>query len=507
VILALLGNALLPASDSSATDDISVEINCSAILDRPAGVKRISMANGDIAEAVPTSPTEIVINGKTAGDTTLIVWDQSGNRSVLGVHVLPPSAKLDLVRDQILREAGQQVTLTTQDGLFFLNGTARDLTSAERAFEIASSLGKVVNLLRVTTPAGEPQILLKVRFADIDRSYSNQFALNLAGLNNSKGVAGSSTGQFGGQPSVSGLGTSTVSATFSSLLNVFYFRPDLNVGAFLEDLETRNILQTLAEPNLLTVSGKQASFLSGGEFPFPTLQGGGSGVGQITIQFRDFGIKLNFTPTITPRGTIRLRVNPEVSSLDYSNGLTVGGITVPGLTSRRVDTEVELKDGQSFVIAGLLNNSITEQLSRMPGLSSIPLFGKLFNSRSVVKNNTELVILITPVLVNPTPAGQKTPDVAMDRPFMQGTAAASPQQPSDPAHAEKEAETWRRESLPVEDLKAAQAAAAKDSGPTISAAPSVSSAEAAVSPAGATSPATSATPSNSTPSNPSHPNN
>lgn len=496
--LALLFVTVLPASDSGASTDISVEVNCSSLLDRPAGVKRISMANGDIAEAVATSTTEIVVNGKAPGDTTLIVWDQTGNRSVLQVHVLPMSSKIDLVRDQILQEAGQQVILTAQDGLFFLNGTAKDLSSADRAFEIASSLGKVVNLLRVSTPASEPQILLKVRFADIDRTVASQFAFNLFGGDSTKGIGGTSTGQFGGNPSVSGIGTPPVNYTFSNLLNIFYFRPDINIGGLLQDLATHNLLQMLAEPNLLTVSGKQASFLAGGEFPFPTLQGGGSGVGQVTIQFRDFGIKLNFTPTITPRGTIRLKVNPEVSSLDYANGLSVNGFTVPGLTTRRVDTEVELKDGQSFVIAGLLNNQITEQLSRMPGLANIPLLGKLFQSRSISKSNSELLILVTPELVVPIPAGQKVPEVAMEEPFMPGTSTKAPQQPRDP-NAEKAAESWRRDSVPIEEMKASQVLNSNGATP-VAPVPSVDNAAAAVSPVGAAPPITA-------PADPSHPKN
>jgi pilus assembly protein CpaC len=479
LVLFLLSRALLSAADlastgsSGATTDVSVEVSCSAILDRPAGVKRISVANGDIAEAVATSTTEIVINGKAPGDTTLIVWDQSGNRSVLSVHVLPPSSKIDLVRDEIMREAGQNVSLTAQDGLFFLNGTARDLSSADRAFDIASSLGKVVNLLRVTTPAGQPQILLKVRFADIDRSVSDQFAFNLFGGSATKGIGGTSTGQYGGNPSLSGIGTSQPSYTFSNLLNIFYFRPDINIGAILQDLASRNLLQMLAEPNLLTVSGKSASFLAGGEFPFPTLQGGGSGVGQVTIQFREFGIKLNFTPTITPRGTIRLEVKPEVSSLDYANGLTVSGFTVPGLDTRKVDTEIELKAGQSFVIAGLLSNQITEQLSRMPGLASIPLLGKLFQSRNIAKSNSELLILVTPELVTPISAGEKLPVLAMPEKFLNGTASSAPQAAID-TDGKKVGDSWRRDSIPVEDMKAAKPA------PIASAVPSVASAEAAV---------------------------
>lgn len=466
------------AADSGASTDITVEVSCSAILDRPAGVKRISVANGEIAEAVATSPNEVVVNGKAPGETTLIVWGQDGSRSIMSVHVLPASPKVDLVRDEILREAGPNVNLIAQDGLFFLNGTAKDVTSANRAFEIASSLGKVVNLLRVSTPASAPQILLKVRFADVDRSISNQFAFNLIGNDAAKGQGGASTGQYGGNPTVTNLGSAGVTETFSTLLNIFYFRPDINIGAIIQDLASKSLLQILAEPNLLAVSGKPASFLAGGEFPFPTLQGGGSGVGQITIQFREFGIKLNFTPTVTPRGTIRLQVRPEVSSLDYSNGLTVSGFTIPGLSTRRADTEVELKDGQSFVIAGLLNNQITEQLSRMPGLANIPLLGKLFQSHNISKSNSELLIVVTPELVSPIPAGQKTPSVGMPEPFLTGTSKEAPQAQRDP-DADKAIDSLRRDSLPIEDLQPQEPVKAAGN-PSIPPVPNVSDAAAAM---------------------------
>jgi pilus assembly protein CpaC len=180
---------------------------------------------------------------------------------------------------------------------------------------------------------------------------------------------------------------------------------------------------------LLTMSGRPASFLAGGEFPFPTLQGGGNGIGQITIQFKEFGIRLNFLPTITPRGTIHLVVTPEVSSLDYSNGLTVSGFTVPGLDTRRVQTEVELQNGQSFVIAGLLDNQVTEQLNKMPGISSIPVLGKLFQSKSYSRSKTELLVTVTPELVGPIPAGMKPPELKFPAPFYQTGSNIVPRNP------------------------------------------------------------------------------
>src|SRR6185437_12386724 len=402
--------------ESTKNPTVTVPVNASTVVDHPAGIRRISIANGDIADAVAVSSTEVVVNGKLPGDTSLILWDQAGARLLFNVHVTANTSKLDTVRAELLKEAGPNVSINVQEGVVFLNGTTTDAVAADRAFGIASTLGKVVNLLRVETPKADAQILLKVRFADVDRSASTQLGVNLFGVNE-KGIGNSTTGQFGTPPTFTpGQNGNTFNIT--SLLNIFYYRPDINLGAVLQDLATRNLLQILAEPNLLTTSGKPASFLAGGEFPFPTLQGGGAGVGQITIQFKEFGIRLNFTPTVTPRGTIKLIVNPEVSSLDYANALIVSGYTIPGLSSRKVQTEIELESGQSFVIAGLLNNQVTEQLSRMPGFADIPLLGKLFQSRSVSKNNTELLVMVTPELVGPLPAGAKGPEVSGPVPFM-----------------------------------------------------------------------------------------
>jgi pilus assembly protein CpaC len=457
----LLATLTILAPTSVGAANIAVAINGSSVLDQPSGIRRISVSNGDIAEAIAVSSTEVVINGKTAGDTNLIIWDQKGSRTIFQIHVPPPSSKLDAVRAELLKEIGTGVSVEAQDGAVFLNGTAKDAIAADRAANIAGALGKVVNLLRVNTPATEPQILLKVRFADVDRTASAQFGINLFTAGQ-KGLGSSTTGQYGSTPSLAQSGSS---ATWSltNLLNIFYYRPDINLGAVLQDLATKNVLQILAEPNLLTISGKPASFLSGGEFPFPTLQGGGSGVGQITISFKEFGIRLNFLPTVTPRGTIRLMVNPEVSSLDYANGLTVSGFTVPGLSSRKVKTEIELESGQSFVIAGLLDNQVTEQLSRMPGLADIPLLGKLFQSRSVTKSNSELLIMVTPEILGPMPAGAKPPQVVMPSTFLEGVPTEAPRQPSG-AESGKLPAIYKRDSVAIEEVKTSPQGSSESTG-------------------------------------------
>jgi pilus assembly protein CpaC len=440
----------LKTDGAMSKSSISVSVNGSTVLDQPVGIRRISIANADIAEAVAVSTNEIVVNGKAVGDTSLIVWDLKGARSMLDVHVVANSSKIDTVRAEILKEAGPDVTIDSQEGTVFLNGNVATETAAARALNIASTLGKVVNLLRVATPQSEPQILLKVRFADIDRTAANQFGINLFTMNGIKGIGTSTTGQFGQNPTFS---TTNNQATWNltNLLNIFYFRPDINLGAVLQDLESRNVLQILAEPNLLTLSGKAASFLAGGEFPFPTIQGGASGVGQITIQFKEFGVRLNFLPTVTARGTIRLTVTPEVSSLDYANGLSISGYTIPGLSTRRVTTEIELENGQSFVIAGLLNNQVTEELSRMPGLASIPLLGKFFQSRNTTKTSSELLIMVTPELVTPIAAGGKGPEMPFPLKDLKEAPSSAPQQPA--AGPDNAPMLIKRDLVPIEDLQ------------------------------------------------------
>jgi pilus assembly protein CpaC len=201
----------------------------------------------------------------------------------------------------------------------------------------------------------------------------------------------------------------------SDLLNVFLFRPDLNLGATIRALQQRNLLQMLAEPNILARNGTEANFLAGGEFPFPILQGGA--IQSVTIVFKEFGVRLKFLPTIQPNGTIRLKVQPEVSSLDFSNALTVSGFLIPALSTRRVDTEVELRDGQSFAIAGLIDNRTREVGSKIPVLGDLPIIGNLFKSKAERKDNTELLVIVTPKLVTPLDAAQ-VPNLPLPKPFL-----------------------------------------------------------------------------------------
>jgi pilus assembly protein CpaC len=424
-----------PANPPTAARELYVTVGKSLLVDSPTIIQRVSVANGNIAEAIATTPREVLVNGKTPGETSLIVWQQNGNRLIFDLIVQPNSTRLDNINRELRAEMGdQKVAITMEDGTPFLRGTVNDLLSADRAVMIASALGKPVNLLRVKVPPVEAQILIKVRFADVDRTYSQQLGLNFFSTGAARTIGSVTTGQFNPpQPQVNSTGTNGTNSTASqstfsltNALNIFFFRPDLDLGATIEALQARNWLQILAEPNVLTLNNHSASFLAGGEFPFPTLQGGGAGLGAVTIQFREFGVRINFTPTVTPRGTIRLQVTPEVSSLDFANGLTFQGTTIPGLSTRRVQTEIELESGQSFAIGGLLDNRVTEQLSKIPGLGDIPFFGKLFRSRNLQKNNSELLVLVTPEIVRPIAAGQPVPDLKFPRKFMEPNTPGTP---------------------------------------------------------------------------------
>jgi len=395
------------------------------LLDCAAPVERVSVGLGGFAEATAVSRTEILINGKAPGDTTLILWEKGGNREFFNLTVRPSVSSsnehLEGIRRELRKELpGQELKVSSDNGSVFLSGTAKDLNSSERAVQIASVAGKVVNLLNVDVPAAEPQILLKVVFASVDRTRSNQLGINIfsTGLGNTLGAV--TTGQFS-PPGVSlPSATSPASASLSNELNLFAFFPGLNLGATIQALEGKGLVQVLAEPNVLAENGKQGSFLAGGEYPYPVVQGStGTGTGtSVAIQFKEYGIRLNFIPTITPRGTIHLQVAPEVSSLDFANGVQISGFQVPGIAVRKVKTEVELNQGQSFAIGGLLDNRETETFQKIPFLSSIPILGKFFQSMSKNTNNSELIVIVTPELVQPIPAGVTPPKPTYPSPFM-----------------------------------------------------------------------------------------
>jgi len=453
----LLATAAVNAQQAGqpTQQSLTVTVGKSLLMDSPVPIERVAVGFGDFLEATAVGAREVMVSGKAPGETTLIIWQQGGNKLVFDVTVRPSrllvNDRIDAVRRELEKELpGQSVNLSFENDTAFLRGQVKTLTDAERAAAIASTLAKTVNLLYVDVPAPEEQILLKVQFASVDRSASTELGLNLISTGATNTIGAVSTQQFP-SPRLEQGPNGRTNFTLTDALNVFLFRPDLNLAATIRALQRKLLLEILAEPNVLAINGKQASFLAGGEFPFPTLQGGGAGVGQVTVQFREFGVRINFIPTITPRGTIKLQVAPEVSALDFTSGLTVQGFQVPALTVRRVNTEVELQAGQSFAIGGLLDNRLTETLEKIPLLGDVPLLGKLFRSKALNKQNTELLVIITPELVRPIPAGQPVPEVRFPKEFLKpntGTEMRTPgQDVTGPVPV-----TPPKESMPVEKL-------------------------------------------------------
>jgi len=289
-----------------------------------------------------------------------------------------------------------------------LSGHVSTEDTAKRAGMIAQAYStNVVNVLTFG-PVGAQEVLLEVKFAEVDRSALTQLGVNILSTGATNTVGTTSTQQFGGfgtqqitdqfprQPG----GVFTSNQTIQDTLNMFLFRPDIHLGAVIKALQNKNLLQILAEPNLIAMNGKEASFLAGGQFPFPVVQPG-AGFTAVSIQFKEFGVRLSFTPEIMPNGDIHLKVAPEVSALDFANALTISGFTVPALSTRKAETEFQMQDGQSFVIAGLMDNRVTSQLNKIPGLGDIPVLGALFRSKSLSKSNSELMVLVTAKKVSP----------------------------------------------------------------------------------------------------------
>lgn len=455
LLAGLIGAAPARAQSQGAPHSLTLVPGKSLVLESPEDIQRVSVGSAEVAEAIGISPREVLINAKKTGDTSVILWQQGGGKLLFDLAVREKDVKTATVKRELAREfEGQNVEMTVEGETVFLRGTVDDMSKADRAFAIASTLGKPVNLLRVKTPEGEAQILLKVRFANVDRSVGSDLGVNLFSTGATNTIGSVSTGAYSpAKPPATIGGDSREGFSLSDALNIFLFRPDLNLGATIKALESRRLVEILAEPNLLASNGKAASFLAGGEFPYPVVQGGGGSFTSVTIQFREFGIRINFTPTITVRGTIRLQVSPEVSALDYANGLVYQGFNIPALASKKVQTEIELDDRQSFAIAGLLDNRMTENLSKIPGLSNIPLIGKLFQSRQQSKSKTELMVLVTPELVRPIPRDQKPPELEMPKELLKGGSPGGVRTPGIELTGAATPPPNRPATLPVELLQ------------------------------------------------------
>jgi pilus assembly protein CpaC len=412
-----------PGSESEVLGSapLRVLVGKSLLINTTERITRISVTDPGVADYVVVTPTQILVHGRSAGEVSLLIWDE-----------LERSRSFDLRVDVDVTAAAEeeknvfpdeQITVTPSRSAIVLAGHVSTEDVAKRAGQIAEAYSKnVVNVLTFG-PVGAQEVLLEVKFAEVDRSAVVQLGANFftPGVGNTTGTL--TTGQFGGfgvstnsasTTTAGGTTTTATSATpptisVNNALNMFLFRSDINLGVVIEALQSRNLLQILAEPNLIAVNGKEASFLAGGEFPFPIVQPG-QGFTAVSISFKEFGVQLKFTPVIMPNGNIHLRVAPSVSQLDFTNALTISGFTVPALSTRRADTEFELKDGQSFVIAGLLDNRVTDIYNKVPGLGDIPILGNFFRSKNQQKSNTELMVLCTVHRVSASTQDQTLPN-------------------------------------------------------------------------------------------------
>jgi len=362
--------------------------------DRPIG--RFSISNPDIAEAVMVRPDQVLVNGKAFGQVNFIAWEKSDSKFI--VFDVFVRANLSLIDSQIRALFPRDdIRLSQANGSVVLSGTVSDPATAAQADSVVQAAGfKTVNMLGSPVKSAT-QVQLQIRVAEVSKARLRDLGASFL-YQGSPGAGGFVSG--GGPASVSEVISGVLNGTFNSAANVFLMGG--NTLQIIRAMQQNGTLRALAEPNLIAMDGQVASFLAGGEFPIPVIQGGGGGSSSsVTIVFKEYGIRLNFKPTIIDEDHIRLELEPEVSTIDFANGVRFQGFVVPALRTRRARTGVELRDGQSFALAGLLDNNETRNISKVPVVGDIPIIGNLFKSTQFQKNETELVFIVTADLVKP----------------------------------------------------------------------------------------------------------
>jgi pilus assembly protein CpaC len=378
--------------------EIDLLVGRSTVLNVGTPIARVSLTVPDVADAMVTAPTQLLIHGKQPGTISLFVWDRGGAISTYEVNVRRDLTAL--VEHMRRLFPGEPITVTGSGTDVIISGTVSSKYVIEKAADVAGGYvekkDNVVNLLKQQEGVASNQVMLRVRFAEVSRSAMQELGATLiangAGPNN----------EWFGRTAPPGVPAPEFqrdgSLVFSDFLNLFLFNAKEGLGGAIRALQTKGLFQSLAEPNLIATNGKEASFLAGGEYPYPVVQSG-SGANSVTIMFKEFGVRLSFTPTVLGGDLVHLKVRPEVSSLDFANAVSIDGFRVPALATRRTETEVELRDGQTFAIAGLMNNTLNSTMSKIPGIGDIPIIGALFRSRAYQKNQTELVVMITPSII------------------------------------------------------------------------------------------------------------
>jgi pilus assembly protein CpaC len=423
--------AAAAAGEADASTPVALVVGRSMVLNTGTPITRVSLTSADIADALVTSQTQLLLHGKAPGTISMFVWSREGAVHRYEVIVSRDIAKLTEQVQQLF--PGEKVDIRTNGKNVVLAGTVSSKDVADKLVGLSAGFVEkredVVNLLQVGI-ARTNQVLLRVRFAEVSRQALTELGISLftspTGINNTLGRV--STQQFpgaefsdlswakGDRSFGSDVTASSGKVTFSDFLNLFVLSEKYDLGVLIRALSTKGLFQSLAEPNLVAESGKEATFLAGGEFPIPVAQGSGANT-SISVQFKEFGIRLAFTPQVDG-DRVHLKVAPEVSSLDFSNAVVMSGFRIPALTTRRTATELELRDGQTFAIAGLLNNTMNETLQKIPGIGDIPILGYLFRSKAAQKNRTELVVMITPQILREGSVGVTNALPKFGEPFM-----------------------------------------------------------------------------------------
>ena len=383
-------------SAETSAGDVRLLVGRSTVVDVGAAIARVSLTSADVADALVTSPSQLLINGKTPGTISMFVWDRAGALRRYEVVVQRDLAKLSAQYKELF--PAEKIDVQSNGKNLVLSGQVSNKDIIEKAVNLAAGYvdkkEEVVTLLQLQAGAPSNQVLLRVRFAEVSRNALTELGASFFanGYKDGRWYGRSATQQFPA-PEWDQDGK----LVFSDFLNLFFMDAKNGLGGVIKALQNKGLFQSLAEPNLVAESGKEASFLAGGEFPIPVVQGSGSNLA-ISVVFKEFGVRLNFTPTVNG-DRVHLKVKPEVSSLDFGNGVVVNGFRIPALSTRRTETEIELQNGQTFAIAGLINNTMSSTMQKIPGIGDIPILGLLFKSKAAQRDQTELVVMITPEIL------------------------------------------------------------------------------------------------------------
>jgi pilus assembly protein CpaC len=392
---------------------VKLTVNKSETLAIPTAFADILVGSSEIADAVPLSDKTVYLLGKKVGSTNVSLVD--ADRRLIGLIDVEVRPDVQSIASQVRQSTGEGgLSVVSQGERILVTGVARDAPTVDRAMQVAPPGS--VNLTHVKSPQ---QVMLKVRFVEVNRNAGRELGVRFEGVGR-KSIT--TTGNFGASTPVSSspaqgglltgiVGTAVSAATsgavpFATIAQSFG-GSSRQLDLFISALETKGLLRRLAEPNLIATSGDRAEFLAGGEIPVPIANQTFNGAPQITVSYKEFGVKLAFTPTVLRNGRIHLQLEPEVSDIDPTLAVAVGGgVSVPGLAKRRAKTNVELRDGQSFAVAGLLQTQSTRTVEQLPWLGSIPVLGTLFRSSAYQDRETELVVIVTPSLVHPAKPGE-----------------------------------------------------------------------------------------------------